>query len=369
MRDVIAPAIPWASTRLHRPAGTVLDVLDDSLGIYGAQPTGHLELLARLDGFTTADLDRVLRVDRSAARLRTLRGSAFLIPTSLLPITQGATRSRNARAFGSMLRKRLATPYETWSERIVDLLADGPLGRAEIKSALGGREDPELLGYVVAQMATENRLVALQVPGGWRADRVVFHRWADWLPEVDVWSMQEDEAQVELARLYLDRHGPATADDFAFWSGLTKRQALVAFESVATPAGDEYWATTAPAGDPPPLRLLPIWDTLFVTYRDRSRFVAAEHYPLVYDASGNATSVVLAEGWAAGVWQFGKDDRHLAVTAAPFDDFTAAQWQAIEEEAWRIGELAGSETVTVERGEGPVDLTRAPRNRFLRPLG
>ncbi len=344
------------------------EVFDDSLGIYGTQPTGHLELLARLPAHDLAGFERVVRQHRAAVRLRTLRGSAFLIPTHLLPITQGATRSRNARAFGAMLRKRLQTPYETWAERILDVLAGGPLPRAAIKAALGAAEDPELLGYCVAQAATENRIVAVPEPGGWRADRIVFHRWDDWLPGVDVWSMPGDEARVELARLYLDRHGPATVDDFSFWSGLTKAQSQGALEAVAEPAGGDYWATTAPAGEPPPLRLLPIWDTLFVTYRNRSRFVAPEHYPLVYDASGNATSVVLIEGWAAGVWQFGKDDRHLEVTAAPFDDFTAAQWEAIEEEAWRIGGLAGSATVTVERGEGPVDLTRAPRNRFMRPL-
>ncbi len=363
------PSLPWPSTHLDRRRATVDAVLDDSLGVYGTQPTGHLELLARLPDYGCTDLEQVVIERRTAARLRTLRGSAFLIPTHLLPITQGATRGRNARAFAGLLRKRLATPYETWADRIDDLLRSGPLSRADVKAALGTTEDPELLGYVVAQMATENRLVAVPVPGGWRADRIVFHRWEDWLPGVDVWSVPEDEARADLARLYLDRHGPATVDDFSFWSGLTKAQSRRAFEAGATPAGGEYWATTAPGDEPPPLRLLPIWDILFVTYRDRRRFVAPEHYPLVYDASGNATSVVLIEGWAAGVWQFGRDDRHLEVVAAPFGAFTAAHWEAIEEEAQRIGELAGSETVTVARGEGPVDLTRAPRNRFMRPLG
>ncbi len=364
------PPLPWDTTRLHRLPGRVEDVLDASLGIYASQPTGNLELLARLDRYAPADLDRVMLESRSAVRLRTLRGSAFLIPTGLLPVAQGATRSRNARAFAGMLHRRLTTPYGIWADRIDDLLRDGPQSRAGIKSALGGGEDPELLGYCVAQMATENRIVAVPEPGGWRSDRIAFHRWDDWLPGVDVWSLPEEDARAQLARLYLDRHGPATADDFSFWSGLTATQARDAFDaSGAEPAGGDYWATAEPAGDPPPLRLLPIWDTLFVTYRDRSRFVAPEHYPLVYDASGNATSVVLVDGRAAGVWQFGKDDRHLVVTAAPFGGFTAAQWRAIEAEAGRIGELAGSETVTLERDEGPVDLTRAPRNRFMRPLG
>ncbi len=364
-----APPLPWHSTHLDRRLATVEEVLDDSVGIYGAQPTGHLELLARLPDYDLGHFEQVVRHDRAAVRLRTLRGSAFLIPTHLLPITQGATRSRNAAAFGSMLRKRLQTPFDTWAERVLELLAGGPLSRAEIKAALGGDEDPELLGYAVAQMATENRIVAVPQPGGWRTDRIVFHRWDDWLPGVDVWSLPEDEARIELARLYLDRHGPATIDDFSFWSGLTKAQSSRAFETVAEPDAGGYWKTADPTGEPPPLRLLPIWDTLFVTYRDRSRFVAPDHYPMVYDASGNATSVVLAGGRAAGVWQFGKDDRHLEVTAAPFDAFTAAQWGAIEEEAHRIGDLAGSEAITLVRGEGPVDLTRAPRNRFMRPLG
>ncbi len=365
-----ASPLPWPNTHLDRRPATVEDVLDDSLGIYATQPTGHLELLARLPNYARGELDRVVVTERRAVRLRTLRGSAFLIPIRLLPLTQGATRSRNARAFGSMLRKRLATPYETWAERILELLADGPLGRAEIKAALGGREDPELLGYCVAQLATENRIVAVPMAGRWRSDRIAFHRWEDWVPDVDVWSLPEDEARSELARAYLDRHGPATIEDFSWWSGLTKEQAQRAVGAVAEPAKDDYWATQpAATDDPPPLRLLPIWDTLFVTYRDRRRFLDDEHYPLVYDASGNATSVVLAHGRAAGVWQLGKDDERLEIEAAPFRSFSAAQWAAIASEAARIGQMIGSVEVTVTRREGPVDLTQAPRNRFRRPLG
>ena len=118
----------------------------------------------------------------------------------------------------------------------------------------------------------------------------------------------------------------------------------------------------------PPLRLLPIWDTLFVSYKDRSRFLAPEHYQLAYDKDGNATSVILADGMAAGQWNLGSDDPHLEIRIAPFDRFTAAQRKAIGDEADRIGGLIGSETVTVVECAGSVDLVQAKRNRFMSPL-
>ncbi len=361
--------MPWASTHLDRRPATVEQVLDDSLGIYGTQPTGHLELAARIDGYDLADLTRVLEVDRSAVRLRTLRGSGFVIPVGLLPVTQAATRAKNARAFAGFVRRGLAEPYETWAGRIEELLAGGPLAAADIRAALDAGPDAGMIRYVISVMAAENRIVAATTTGGWRSDRTTFARWDDWLPGVDVWSMEEGPAQDELARAYLDRHGPATVADFAFWSGLTKTRAQRAVAEVAQPLTGDYWATSAPADDdPPPLRLLPIWDVLFVTYRDRDRFVAPEHYSLVYDASGNATSVVLREGRAAGVWDLGTDDRNVEIQVAAFAGFTPSEWLSIDAEAARIGDLIGAESVRIVRRDGPIDLTAAPRNRFMRPL-
>ena len=255
-------ALPWSSTGLGRSAASVEQVLDESLGIYATQPTGHLELLARLESYRAEEMHRVLVEDRSAVALSTLRGSGFVIPVTLLPVTQAATRDRRVRSLSFVGRELKTADYATWAGRIEALLADGPLTSDEIRARLDPpAADAQTIRYVVRLMAVENRIVASTVTGSWRSDRKAFARWSDWLPTVDVWGVDPDEARVQLAGAYLDRHGPATVEDFSWWAGLTKTQSLYGFERVARPIpGTEHWASRPVEKEPPPaLRLLPIW--------------------------------------------------------------------------------------------------------------
>ena len=78
-----APFVPWASTRLARPKGTVAEVARRSIGLYSTPPVSHLELAARLPGYRARMLDKAYAA-REVVGLRTLRGSAFLIPVDLV---------------------------------------------------------------------------------------------------------------------------------------------------------------------------------------------------------------------------------------------------------------------------------------------
>ena len=63
--------------------------------------------------------------DRQFIGLRTLRGSAFLMPVELLPVVVPATRDRNVRAFAGYLRKHLSGDYEDWVDRVLDVIPVG----------------------------------------------------------------------------------------------------------------------------------------------------------------------------------------------------------------------------------------------------
>lgn len=364
-------AVPWAATHLDRRPASVLEVASDSLGLYVAPPVSHLELASRLPDYLPSDLERLMD-ERRLIGLRCLRGSAFLMTVDLLPVIVPATRHRNVRAFGRYLEKHLTTAtYEEWADRIDDVLGDGVMTKAELRDAVDPPEaDRKYWSNIVSQMATESRLVGVRQPASWRSAGIAYTRWENWLPDVDVQSPEPDEARVTLARWYFDRFGPATVGDFAWWSGLTKTQSGAAVDAAGIePAGDDVFGTGS-GGDPPSgVRLLPIWDALFVTWKDRTRFLPDELYPFVYDASGNATSVVLIDGRVAGVWSMGPDNAALEIRVAPFDSFTATEMEAIEAEAQVIGGLAGSDSVTVVRvPQSPPDLTKSPRNRFMRPV-
>ena len=84
-----------------------------------------------------------------------------------------------------------------------------------------------------------------------------------------------------MTRRYFATRGPATLQDFAWWSGLTvadaKRGVETAAHSLAreTHAGSLYWHAR-PARSPLPAsqvaHLLPNYDEYFIGFKDRSAF-------------------------------------------------------------------------------------------------
>lgn len=93
--------------------------------------------------------------------------------------------------------------------------------------------------------------------------------------------LERDAALFELARRYFTTRGPATVDDFGWWSGLTKADAKRGVDAAASQlehasiAGRSYWFSGAhPAKriSLPMAHLLPNYDEYFIGFKDRSAF-------------------------------------------------------------------------------------------------
>jgi hypothetical protein len=104
----------------------------------------------------------------------------------------------------------------------------------------------------------------------------------DMIPESD---MDDDEALAELTRRYFKSRGPATIQDFIWWSGLLTADARTGLEAVKSELNQEtingrtYWYseeesslinTEDPGANLPVVHLLPTYDEYFFAYRDRS---------------------------------------------------------------------------------------------------
>jgi Winged helix DNA-binding domain len=105
--------------------------------------------------------------------------------------------------------------------------------------------------------------------------------------------LKGDEALSELAKRYLNTRGPATVDDFAWWSGLTKTAAKRGIEAVGSDiehviiAGRGHWFPTPVRikRKSPFAHLLPNYDEYFIGHKDRSAI----------------QSVLRASGWDGNV--------------------------------------------------------------------
>ena len=92
----------------------------------------------------------------------------------------------------------------------------------------------------------------------------------DWVPDAPA-GPSGDDALAELARRYFTAYSPATAADFATWSGLAGRRAVELIRDELTPV-DIDGAPGFRLGEVEPqrgVRLLPAFDNYLVGYRDR----------------------------------------------------------------------------------------------------
>lgn len=125
------------------------------------------------------------------------------------------------------------------------------------------------------------------------------------------------DARRELARRYLHVFGPATADGFARWAGISQGSAAAAFASlersllpVRTPLGDEWLlaedepAARAAEASPAPARLLPSGDAYYLLAgRERALLVAQESRRERLWTSRVWPGALLVDGEILGTWR------------------------------------------------------------------
>lgn len=163
-------------------------------------------------------------------------------------------------------------------------------------------------------------------------------------------TLDRDEALCELATRYFQGHGPATARDFAWWSGLSlteARQAIAAATSLekTTIDGTVYWnggggrsSTARTAG----ALLLPNYDEYVIAYKDRSAVSDPSHAAhLVARSNGAFANHVAIDGRLAGSWSRTLKPNAVLVEVAPYRKLTPAQIRAIDAAADCYGEFLG----------------------------
>ena len=130
----------------------------------------------------------------------------------------------------------------------------------------------------------------------------------DWVPAAR--PVPRDTALAWLALRYLRSRGPATAQDLAWWSGLTVKDAQAAIASVAGELhadridGATYWRTSDDTGDRPlrSLHLLPPFDEFLVAYADRSAALPAALNRNIVGINGLLSPCIVVDGRVVGRW-------------------------------------------------------------------
>jgi hypothetical protein len=136
-------------------------------------------------------------------------------------------------------------------------------------------------------------------------------------------TLHPHEALAQLAQRYFISRGPATLQDFTWWSGLSAVEAKQALNSVQsnfdseTINGQVYWFTSTidllPTGNN--VFVLPAFDEFLISYKDRTASLPKELNPKAVLINGMFRPVVIVDGQVVGIWNRTiKTDRVLIET-------------------------------------------------------
>ncbi len=162
-----------------------------------------------------------------------------------------------------------------------------------------------------------------------------------------------NEALAELSTRYFTSRGPATLQDFIWWSGLTAKDARAGLEVaksdlIAEISGEQtYWMTAAISSVKTGGRrayLLPNFDEYIVAYADRRAICDPAHLKTV-DARGNVlfNHTIVLDGKIAGTWKRSIAKTRVTIEVKPFTPLNAAQTRKIAAAAERYGTFLGLE--------------------------
>lgn len=175
----------------------------------------------------------------------------------------------------------------------------------------------------------------------------------------DVRKLNYDEALAELTQRYLSTRGPATLQDFTWWSGLTMVDAKKGIEMVKSRFVDEvidgkiYWydPSVSPVKEKSPAaHLLPNYDEYFIGFKDRSAMGDVVKQANL-DANNPAfiAHVIILDGQIVGGWRRTLKKDAVIVELNLITNLTKAENQAIMSAIEQYGKFLGL----------PVQLTKA----------
>jgi hypothetical protein len=171
----------------------------------------------------------------------------------------------------------------------------------------------------------------------------------EWAPHAH--RMDRDAALAEVARRYFTSHGPATLQDFVWWTGLRVADARAGLDSVASElsrlelGGTVHWmANESPTLPDKPLgaHLSPAFDEYLLGYRDRGAVLDPRHAQQVVPGSnGMFMPTILVDGRVVGTWKRALKKKRVVITAVPFEPLKKSAKHAFSVAAERYGQFLG----------------------------
>ncbi len=160
-----------------------------------------------------------------------------------------------------------------------------------------------------------------------------------------------DESLAELARRYFASHGPATILDFAWWSGLSVKDARQALEFIKYKCvsekfdSEEYWFTDSlgyTTFKKTDIHLLPAYDEFLISYKDRRASMMFTENKKVISNNGIFRPVIVMNGQVSGLWKCVRKNESVIIEIIFFQPQNTSIKKITEEVARTFGNFFGT---------------------------
>ncbi len=130
-----------------------------------------------------------------------------------------------------------------------------------------------------------------------------------------------DETLYRLAYKYFQSHGPATIQDFIWWSGLTATEArsaaaLIKPDFIFETAGEQTYiyhqSSSGYKQRDDIVHFLPAFDELLVSYKDRKEILSLAHHKKVITSNGIFKPAISYNGEIIGLWKKILDKQNIS---------------------------------------------------------
>lgn len=336
---------------LDRAAMPAARALEHLVGMQAQSPIPpYFGLWTRIKDFRAGELSTLIE-QRKAVRLSLMRSTIHLVTVedalALRPVLQSVqergfyTGSRHGPALkGVDMPALLKLSRKLVEEKPLTFTGLGKL----LEQRFPGRP-LDSLGY-----ASRTHFAMIQVPprGLWGRSGQPAHTTIEaWLGR----SIAKDTSPDKMICRYIAAFGPASVGDAQVWSGLSKlgetferlRPKLRVFRDES---GRELFdLPEAPRPDPEtpaPVRFLPEYDNVLLSYADRTRIVSDADRKRLMAGGGVLASTILVDGFVHGIWKISRRGKAAALVIKPFRSLRKKDIAALSKEGERLLDFAAA---------------------------
>lgn len=311
-------------------------------------PSPYIALWSRLKDFRREKLWSAIE-RHEVVRARLMRGTLHLVSARDFYAYAVATQDLQRGAWNRYQIGRGVDPKEVAA--LATAFARQPRPKEEVLEHLQQRIGGKLGGpfnWLVWRFVSAHADLVTAPPGGhWEygGTDAPYVAARHWIARGE--RPSEEDALDVLVRRCLAAFGPATLADVAKFAGqvpLRVRPTLERMSLDLRTFRDEqgrllYDLPRAPRPDgdvPAPVRFLPRYDELLISYEHRDRVIAPAHRRAVYTKNAIVEAVVMVDGFAAGTWKVDRAKNEAVLGVAPFARLARRDRAAIESEGRRL---------------------------------